>query len=442
MTGNQQNRSIENEPEHGPKIHLASLGCAKNLVDSEKLLGRLATAGAWVGASPEEADVIIVNTCGFIEPAKEESIRTILEYGGFKRSGVNKKLIVMGCLAERYPEELRADLPDVNAFFGLHSHDEILRACGLSSSHDADDARLLLTPAHLAYLRISDGCDNRCSYCTIPLIRGPLQSRSSEAILAEANDLAGTGVRELVIIGQDTTSYGKDLPEPYPIHRLLRELANIDGPRWIRLLYTHPAHFSDELIDEYAENPKLCAYVDIPLQHLNDNILRRMGRRVSQADCLNLIERLRAQVPDIAIRTTFIVGFPGETDARFKELLGLVRDIRFDHMGAFAYSPEPETPASSLPNQVPIEVVEDRLQSLMLAQQEIAFENNEAMIGRTVEVLIDELAEEDNVWVGRTEFQAPDVDSATYVAGKDLVPGQFVEAEIVQTEDYDLFAQA
>ncbi len=426
----------------GPKIHLASLGCAKNLVDSEKLLGRLATAGAVVGAPPEEADVIIVNTCGFIAPAKEESIRTVLEYGGLKRSGKNKKLIVMGCLPERHADALKADLPDVDVFFGLHSHADILDACGLSPMEETDDARLLLTPAHLAYLRISDGCDNRCSYCTIPLIRGPFQSRSPKEILAEANDLVGTGVRELVIIGQDTTSYGNDFHEPYPIHRLLRALADIEGVRWIRLLYTHPAHFTDELIAEYADNPKLCAYVDIPLQHLNDNILRRMGRRVSQSDCLSLIERLRSRIPGIAIRTTFIVGFPGETDARFRELLELVRDIRFDHMGAFAYSAEPDTPASSLPNQVPTAVVEDRLQSLMLEQQTIAFENNEALIGRAVEVLIDESTEEDDMWVGRTAFQAPDVDGVTYVMGKDLATGQFVEAEIIQSEDYDLLAQA
>jgi len=395
-----------------------------------------------VGASPEEADVIIVNTCGFIGPAKEESIRTVLEYGGFKRSGQNKKLIVMGCLAERYADTLRDDLPDVDVFFGLHSHSEILDACGLSPMGETDDARLLLTPAHLAYLRISDGCDNRCSYCTIPLIRGPFHSRTPEAILTEANDLASAGVKELVVIGQDTTSYGKDFHEPYPIHRLLRALVNVDGARWIRLLYTHPAYFSDELIAEYADNPKLCAYVDIPLQHLNDNILRRMGRHVSQADCLNLIERLRNRIPGIAIRTTFIVGFPGETDARFKELLKLVEEIRFDHMGAFAYSAEEDTPAASFPNQVPTAVVEDRLQALMLAQQTIAFENNEALIGRTVEVLIDEPIEEEDMWVGRTAFQAPDVDSVTYVMGKALATGQFVEAEIVQTEDYDLLAQA
>ena len=430
------------ESKSNPKIHLASLGCAKNLVDSEKLLGRLATAGAMVGAPAEDADIVIVNTCGFIAPAKEESIQTVLEYSNLRKTGNVKKLIVMGCMAERYADALESQLPDVDVFFGLHSHLDILKACGLLPTAESDDARLLLTPAHFAYLRISDGCDNRCSYCTIPLIRGPFKSRSPEAILTEANDLVRSGVQELVAIGQDTTSYGKDFQEPYPVHRVLRELAGIEDVRWIRLLYTHPAHFSDELIAEYADNPKLCAYVDIPLQHLNDNILRRMGRGVSQADCLDLIERLRSRVPGIAIRTTFIVGFPGETDARFKELLELVRDLRFDHMGAFAYSPEPDTPAASLPNQVPTDVVEDRLQALMLAQQAIVFENNKAMIGKTVEVLIDEPTEEAGVWIGRTQFQAPDVDSVTYVMGADLEAGQFVQVEVVQTEDYDLLAQA
>lgn len=434
---------METKSAPGPRIHLASLGCAKNLVDSEKLLGRLATAGALVGAPVEQADIIIVNTCGFIEPARQESMQTILEYGQFKGSGQATKLIVMGCLAERDAEALKHDLPTVDVFFGLHSHADIVQACGLSSTADtADGARLLLTPSHFAYVRISDGCDNGCSYCTIPLIRGPFRSRLPEEILKEAADLADSGVREVVIIGQDTTSYGNDLNEPYPIHRLLREIADIDKIRWIRLLYTHPAHFSDELIAEYADNAKLCAYVDIPLQHLNDNILRRMGRHVSQTDCLNLIERLRSQVPGIAIRTTFIVGFPGETDNRFNELLELVGDLRFDQLGAFAYSPEEDTPAASFPNQIPAEVVEDRLQALMLAQQQIAFENNEAIIGQTMEILIDEPTEEDEIWIGRTQFQAPDVDSVTYVIGEALEPGQFVEAEIVQTENYDLLAQA
>ena len=433
---------MENESAMPPRIHLASLGCAKNLVDSEKLLGRLATAGAIVGASAEEADIIIVNTCGFIAPAQEESIQVALDYAALRKNGSAKKLIVMGCLVERLAQDLRVSLPDVDLFFGLHSHQEILKACGLPVSEETDDARLLLTPPHVAYLRVSDGCDNRCSYCTIPLIRGGFRSRSPEAILAEARDLANSGVQELVAIGQDTTSFGKDFEAPYPIDRLLRELSEIESLRWIRLLYTHPAYFTDHLIAEYVDNPKLCSYVDMPLQHLNDNILRRMGRRVSQADCLTLIEKLRRNVPDIAIRTTFIVGFPGETDARFNELLALVRELRFDHMGAFAYSAEPDTKAATLPNQVPAEIVEDRLQALMLAQQQIVFENNEAMIGHTIEVVIDEPTEEEDVWIGRTQFQAPDVDSVTYVVGDHLKAGQFVQAEVIQTEDYDLLAQA
>jgi ribosomal protein S12 methylthiotransferase len=426
---------------HGPRIHLASLGCAKNLVDSEKLLAQLATAGAIVGATADEADVIIVNTCGFIESAKQESIRTIRDYDEVRKVGDGRKLIVMGCLPERFGEELRAELPEVDAVVGLGAHDEILRLCELPASGDVDDARLLLTPAHTAYLRISDGCDNRCSYCTIPQIRGRFRSRAPKAVLAEAGDLTRSGARELVVIGQDTTSYGKDLLEPYPVHRLLRDLAGLEKVRWIRLLYTHPAHFTDALIDEYADNPKLCAYVDMPLQHLNDEILRRMGRRVTQAQCLRLIEQLRARVPGIAIRTTFIVGFPGETDAQFDELLGLVREIRFDHLGAFAYSPEPGTPSAGFPDQLPHAVVATRLEALMLAQQEIAFENNRAMIGRNVEVLIDEQSDGDDVWLGRTQFQAPDVDSLTRVHGDGLRSGQFVTTEIVDSRDYDLIAQ-
>jgi len=430
------------QPSREPKIHLASLGCAKNLVDSEKLLARLATAGAIVGANADEADVIIVNTCGFIQPAKQESIRTIREYDAFRHAARGAKLIVMGCLAERFADELPAELPHVDAIVGLDAHEEILRLCGLPAPGEIDDARLLLTPAHSVYLRISDGCDNRCSYCTIPQIRGRFRSRPPDAILAEAGELVRNGARELVVIGQDTTSYGADLPELYPVHRLLRDLAGFDELRWIRLLYTHPAHFTDALIDEYADNAKLCAYVDIPLQHLHDEILQRMGRHVTQAQCVRLIERLRARVPGIAIRTTFIIGFPGETDAHFEELLELVHELRFDHLGAFAYSPEPGTPAAGFPDQVPASVVEERLETLMLAQQAIVFESNRAAIGREVEVLIDAEADEDGVWLGRTQAQAPDVDSLTWVHGEGLRPGHFVTARVVDSQDYDLVAEA
>lgn len=432
---------MERDHEAGLKVHLASLGCAKNLVDSERLLGRLATAGAWVGASPEEADVIIVNTCGFIAPAVDESLRTIAEYAVLRVNGSAKTLLVMGCLPERFKGELRARLPNgVDAVFGLHQQDEIVEACGLS--HETrDDARLLLTPNHVAYLRISDGCDNRCSYCTIPLIRGGLASRRPDEILTEAEDLVREGARELVVIGQDTTSYGKDLKTSYPIHRLVHDLANIEEVRWIRLLYAHPAHFEDALIAEYADNHKVCAYVDLPLQHLQDDILRRMGRRVTQEDCVRLIERLRSRVPDVAIRTTFIVGFPGETDADFEVLMDGVRALRFDHLGAFAYSREPDTPAARFQEQVPANVVEARIDALMSLQQDLVFERNTAALGQTVEVLIDESADEGDAWIGRTQHQAPDVDSVTFVMGEHLSAGRFVTAEIVGAEDYDLIAQ-
>ncbi|HDS29348.1 MAG TPA: MiaB/RimO family radical SAM methylthiotransferase, partial [Candidatus Acetothermia bacterium] len=289
-------RIMRNRIERRPKVHLASLGCAKNLVDSEQLLGRLAAAGALVGAEAEDADILIVNTCGFIAPAREESMHAISEYAALRRDGPARTLIVMGCLGVRGAEQIRAAVPEVDAVVGLHAHEEILRVCGITPTPE-EDARLLLTPKHMAYLRISDGCDNCCSYCTIPLIRGPLRSRPADVILAEAEQLVRGGVKELVVIGQDTTSYGKDLVGGLPIHRLLHELARIDDLRWIRLLYAHPAHLREELIEEMVSNPKLCAYVDLPLQHLDDDVLKRMGRGVSQADCVDLIERLRRRIP-------------------------------------------------------------------------------------------------------------------------------------------------
>jgi len=426
-----------------PRVHLASLGCAKNLVDSERLLARLATAGGLVGAAAEEADVIIVNTCGFIAPATAESLETIRGYATHKRAGTCRQLLVMGCLVERAGERLRAGIPEVDGVFGLDAHDAIVAACGLEPE-PADGARLLLTPRHTGFLRISDGCDNRCSYCTIPLIRGPFHSRPADEILVEARQLVDLGVREINVIGQDTTSYGRDLPDAPSIDELLRQIAEIPDLRWLRLLYTHPAYFSDELIDAYASIETLCPYVDIPLQHLSDDILRRMGRRVTQADCLGLIERLRERVPGIAIRTTFIVGFPGETRGHFAELVDLVERIRFDHVGVFRYSNEAGTAASKLPNQIPERTKAKRQEALMLAQQTIALASNQAMLGRVVEVLIDRATDEPGLWIGRTRAQAPDVDSVTFVrAGDDEVStGAFVEAQIVDVVGYDLIAQA
>lgn len=422
----------------GPRVHLASLGCAKNLIDSERLLARLARAGAIVGAPPEEADIIIVNTCGFIAPAKQESVETILDYARYKEVDPRKRLIVMGCLAQRYGPELREGLPEADAVFGLNQDDAIVAACGLDPH--PENGRLLLTPPHTAYLKISEGCSNGCTYCTIPMIRGPYRSRPPEEIIAEAQELVESGVKEIVVIAQDTTLYGADLPGNVRIHDLIHRLSELRGLRWIRLLYTHPAHFPDGLVDAYAEIPKLVPYVDLPLQHLNDAILRRMGRGMTQETALDLIARLRARVPGIAIRTTFIVGFPGETRARFNELLRLVKELRFEHLGAFPYSREEGTPAAVISDQVSEKAKSRRVRDLMLAQQEIVFSRNQARIGERVEVVIDGRLDDDT-WIGRTATQAPDVDPLTYVSGAGLEQGEFLEVEIIGTEGYDLIAR-
>jgi len=428
------------EQNRAPRIHLASLGCAKNLVDSERLLARLATAGGLVGAAEEDADVLIVNTCGFIAPAIAESLAVIRDYASRKRA--SQRLLVMGCLVQREGDSLRAEIPEVDGVFGLGRHDEIVAACGLNAEPE-DGARLLLTPRHTAYLRISDGCDNRCSYCTIPLIRGRFRSRPADEIVSEARQLVELGVRELNLIGQDTTSYGADLNGSVGIAGLLlQRLAGIPELRWLRLLYAHPARFSDGLIEAYATIDALCPYVDLPLQHLNDGILRRMGRRVTQAESVRLIERLRERVPDVAIRTTFIVGFPGETRAQFDELVDLVERLRFDHVGVFLYSNEAGTAAAGMSGQVSERTKAKREKALMLAQQRIALEKNRSMLGKVVEVLIDRPTDEPGLWIGRTRTQAPDVDSVTFVYVNEVTPGDFIDAQIIDVASYDLIAQA
>lgn len=427
------------------RVHLESLGCAKNLIDSERILARLATSGAIVGAPPEEAEVIIINTCGFIEPAKKESIDAILAAARYKQEGQCRRLIVMGCLAQRYGDELRSGFPEVDGVFGLGQEEEIVSSCGLASTcgtgsrHDC--GRLLLTPPHTAFLRISEGCDNRCTYCTIPLIRGPYRSRPAVEIISEAESLVDGGVRELVVIAQDTTVYGTDVPGGMRIHDLLARLAEIKNLRWLRLLYTHPAHFPPELVDAYAKIDKLCAYVDLPLQHLDDDILHRMGRNATQRQSLDLIERLRARVPEIAMRTTFIVGFPGETDAQYAALLEHVKRLRFDHVGAFPYSREEDTAAGRMPDQVSERVKEERVRDLMLAQQEIVFQRNSSLVGTMMEVVIDEATEEDDLWIARSSSQAPDVDTVTYVRGHGLGPGRFLSVRITDVDGYDLVAE-
>jgi len=394
-----------------------------------------------VCAPAEEADVIIVNTCGFIAPAKDESIQAVLELARHKESGRCRKLLVIGCLAQRYACELRALLPEADGVFGLGEEDAIVAACGLRATGTRDVGRLLLTLPHTAYLRISDGCDNRCAYCVIPAIRGPYRSRPAAEVLREARALVAAGVRELNVIGQDTTRYGADLPRGPRIHELLAELAAIPKLRWLRLLYTHPAHFTDELIEAYATIPVLCPYVDLPVQHLNDEVLRRMGRKVTQREILDLIARLRKRVPGVAIRTTCIVGFPGETQAQFEELLALVRQIGFDHLGAFAYSREEGTRAARMRGQIPERVKAERLRRLMLLQREVVRRKQRVLRGMEVEVVIDRRAHQQQVWVARSRTQAPDVDGVTYVRGAGLRPGQFIRVVITGARGYDILAR-
>lgn len=421
-------------------VHVASLGCAKNLIDSERLLGRLASRGALVGAAADDADILIVNTCGFIAPARLESINTIREYEDLKRRDPKKRLFVMGCLVERDRAALKTLLPEVDRFFGIDEHQAVAAAIGLAAQAD-EDARLLLTPSHTAYLRISEGCDNRCTYCTIPSIRGPFRSVPFDRILEEAEQLAELGVRELNLIGQDTSSYGSDLHPRRGVHHLLQRLQELDGIQWIRLLYLHPAHVTEELIDAYETLSKVTPYADLPLQHLNDDILRRMGRKVTKAQCLELVHRFRERVPGISLRTTLIVGFPGETQRQFEELLLAVEELRFDHLGAFAYSREEGTPAAAFADPIPTGTVEARLERLMDAQREIVHRKNEDRIGEEALVLVDAHGLDEHAWIGRTAGQAPDVDPITHVLGGDLHVGQFVRTTVVAYDDYDLIAR-
>jgi ribosomal protein S12 methylthiotransferase len=424
------------------RVHLVSLGCAKNLVDSERLLGRLAAAGAVAGAPAEEADILLVNTCGFIQPAKEESIDAILALAEHKRADPRRKLIVVGCLAQRHAEELRAAIPEADGIFGLGEEAAVVAACGLRES-EAPAGRLVLTPRHTAYVRLADGCDNRCAYCAIPLIRGPFRSRPYEAVLAETEQLVAAGAREINLIGQDTTRFGVDLYGRARIHELLRDLARIRGLRWLRLLYTHPAHFTDELVEAYATVRKLCPYIDLPLQHLNDRVLKRMGRKTTQAGAIGLIRRLRAAVPAAAIRTTFIVGFPGETRAEFNEMRDLVRALRFDHLGVFTFSREQGTRAARMGPRISERAAARRRADLMRTQQAIAFEKNAAMVGREIEVVIDRPAPEgDGLWIARSRRQAPDVDGVTIVHSRTARPGRFLQVRVTDSQGYDLTARA
>ena len=436
-------------------ILFVSLGCDKNLVDTEVMLGLLASRGHQMVDSEEIADVIVINPCCFIHDAKEESIQTILEMAEYKKAGSCKAMIVTGCLAQRYKQEIIDEIEEVDAVLGTTSYDKIVEAidealAGYTSVEMTDiDAlplveskRLVTTGGHFAYLKIAEGCDKHCTYCIIPKIRGNFRSVPIERLLKEAEDLVAQGVKEIILVAQETTLYGKDLYGEKSLHKLLRELCKISGLRWIRILYCYPEEITDELIQVIKEEDKICNYLDLPIQHASDGILKRMGRRTSKEQLVEIIGKLRKEIPDIAIRTTLITGFPGETQEQHEELMEFVDEMEFDRLGVFTYSPEEDTPAAEMPDQIPEDVKEDRQAELMELQQEIAFDLAEEMIGREVLVMIEGKVADENAYVGRTYKDAPNVDGLIFVESEEeLMSGDFARVRITGALEYDLMGE-
>ncbi len=426
------------------RINIVTLGCSKNLVDSEHLMAQLDPNAFEItfDDNTPEADVVIVNTCGFIGDAKEESIDTILSFARAREAGQIDQLFVMGCLSERYKKDLESEIPEVDQYFGVNNLADILRAVGGHYRDELRGERHLTTPSHYAYLKISEGCNWGCGYCAIPLIRGRHVSVPMEDLVAEAENLARKGVRELIVIAQDTTYYGLDLYGERRLGELLRRLCAIEGIHWVRLHYAYPAQFPRDVIELLRDEPKLCKYLDIPFQHISDAQLKSMRRGLNQAETYALINELRREVPGIALRTTLLVGYPGETEADFEQLEQFVRKVRFERLGVFPYSEEEGTySALHLPNDVPEEVKHQRADRIMEIQSEISRANNQARIGRTEEVVIDR--REGEFWVGRTQYDSPEVDTEILIpaAGKALRPGEFYPVEITGAEAYDLYGR-
>ena len=437
------------------KLLFVSLGCDKNLVDSEKMLGELNSKGFMITDDEAQADVIVINTCCFINDAKEESVQTILEMAEYKNSGSCKALIVTGCLAQRYRQEIIDEIPEVDAVLGTASYDHLLPAIeeALGGSHytcfeDIDrlvtrkDPRLLTTGGHYAYLKIAEGCNKHCTYCIIPKVRGSFRSVPMEELLEEARGLAQGGVKELILVAQETTLYGTDLYGEKTLHRLIRELAKLDGIRWIRVLYCYPEEIYDELIRTMKEEPKFCHYLDLPVQHASDRILRRMGRRTSRADLERIIDRLRTEIPDIILRTTLITGFPGETQEDHEELMEFVDRMEFNRLGVFTYSPEEDTPAAVMPDQIGEEVKQMRRDELMELQQEVAFDLAEGMRGKVVWAMIEGQVAGENAYVARTYADAPNVDGYLFINTDELLmSGDFARVRITGACEYDLIGE-
>ncbi len=442
------------------KIGFISLGCSKNLVDTEHMVGILKQAGYELTEDLKEANVIIVNTCTFIDMAKAESIQTILEAAQYKKTGKCERLVAAGCLAQQYKKSLGKEIPEVDIFIGTDSWQHILEAVNQSYENSGEKVysfdtkpceheelvpRINLMPSYTAFVKIAEGCSNGCTFCYIPYVRGPMRSRTIPSILHEVRRLAGEGVREFNLIAQDLSCYGRDLRDGTNLAGLLRELVKIEGVKWIRLYYLYPTYFDDELLDVIVKEEKIAKYVDIPLQHISDSVLRRMHRRDSSASIRRLLDKLRSQKPRINIRTTLMVGFPGETEEDFRQLCDFVKEYKFDDLGAFKFSPQDGTPAAHMADQVDEDVKEERYHELMSVQASISEQNNIHLIGTETEVLVEELIEdgEGNVQAkGRAFFQAPEVDGNTYIEnGSGLKPGDFVKVRIVDGYAYDLIAE-
>ncbi|MDO7787457.1 30S ribosomal protein S12 methylthiotransferase RimO [Desulforamulus aquiferis] len=438
------------------KVGFVSLGCPKNLVDSEVMLGILKDSGFEITSKEENADVLIVNTCGFIEPAKEESIRHILELAKYKEAGKCKVLVVAGCLAQRYSSELLEEMPEIDALVGPEHVQEISdivnKALGQERiSHISEPQfiynehlpRLLSTPHYTAYVKVAEGCDNRCAYCAIPDIRGKFRSRPIESIEVEVKNLVAKGVKEVILIAQDTTRYGLDLYGKYSLDILLNRLGKVTGLRWIRIMYCYPNRFTNELIDIIAETPTICKYIDLPIQHASDKILSAMGRPVNQEQIRSLVKDLRKKIPGVVLRTSFIVGFPGESENDFQELLAFMKEMKFDRAGVFTYSQEEGTPAATMTDQISDDVKQERYHRAMSLQKDIALAHNQARIGQVLEVLVEELVEGSrNIYIGRSSLDAPEIDGTVeFSSPRELSVGDIVKVTINRALEYDLMGE-
>ncbi|MCU6724041.1 Ribosomal protein S12 methylthiotransferase RimO [uncultured Clostridium sp.] len=433
-------------------ILFISLGCDKNLVDSEQMLGLLTQKGFTLTDDETQADVIVINTCCFIHDAKEESIQNILEMAEYRKSGRCKALIVTGCLAQRYKQEIIDEIEEVDAVIGTTAHDEIFEVIEKTLAGqkeldiqdvdrlvEIDAKRVVTTGGHYAHLKIAEGCDKHCTYCIIPKIRGSYRSVPVERLLKEAQDLADQGVKELILVAQETTLYGVDLYGKKSLHILLKKLCEIKGIRWIRVLYCYPEEIYDELIETIRDEKKICHYLDLPIQHASDRILKRMGRRTSRAQLKEIIEKLRREIPDIALRTTLITGFPGETQEDHEELMAFVDEMEFDRLGVFTYSQEEDTPAASMEDQIDEEVKKNRQEELMELQQEVSLDKNEERIGRTMLAMVEGYLSDENVYVARTYADAPGIDGYLFIdTAETLMSGDFAKVKITGALEYDL----